>query len=124
MPPRRKRLDIDVLSSVVSDRVASKPMAKSIVNLRKSIVKHRHIERIDSSSSEHSSPPIIYQRSITESPEKSPVKKSKLKVSIDICPKCYVKINLLNELNNILPYINTKCGGKEMYMHRVCHLLQ
>lgn len=84
MPPRRKRLDIDVMSSVVREKpivqqvvqqVAQpvKPVKpiKAKINIKSKLIKKRFRKQVDSSSSECNTPPEIeYLPVITETPEK------------------------------------------------------
>ena len=118
MPPRRKRLNIDVMSSVVSDKTAVrpiilKPIAKKPI-AKKQIAKPRtrmyRLVKPDSSSSECNTP--IYESpellaAITETPEKP--------THMHVCVKCFDYISS----DNSVAYVTDEGLS---YMHRTCEV--
>ena len=133
MPPRRKRLNIDVMSSVVSDKtavrpiilkpiakkpiakkpIAKKPIAKKPI-AKKQIAKPRtrmyRLVKPDSSSSECNTP--IYESpellaAITETPEKP--------THMHVCVKCFDYISS----DNSVAYVTDEGLS---YMHRTCEV--
>jgi translation initiation factor 2B subunit (eIF-2B alpha/beta/delta family) len=116
MPPRRKRLDIDVMSSVVIHNVAKsvalKPTHKLQSSIKKPLAKQRtrarRLVKSDSSSSECNTPiyesPVLLA-AITETPEKP--------IYMHVCAKCFDYI----PHDNCVAYV-TDDGLS--YMHRTC----
>lgn len=128
MPPRRKRLDIEVMSSVVSERTVKAPIilkhSVKIPSVKKLIAKKliakkpvtkplAHINKLvkaDSSSSEcntpmHESPVLL--AAITETPEKS--------TRMYVCIKCFNYI----PSDKCVAYVTDEGLS---YMHRTCEV--